>query len=104
MTESANLIQHVRDRLTVERKIVSELNATMKNDSMKQLLKRASTSLDDIENIFLRSAEKERRTPEALKKWLSYTDLVFEIAAQQRKVVEKALESFGPDAVAIQPR
>ncbi len=104
MNESDNLIQRVRDRLSAERKIVSELNATMKNDSIKLLLKRASDSLDDVENIFLLSAEKERRTPEALRMWLSATDLIFEIAARQRKVVEKALATFGPDAVAIHPR
>src|ERR1700720_4122590 len=102
MKESDDLIQPVRDRLAAERKIVSELNATIKNDSIKLLLlKRSSNSLDDVENIFLLSAETERRTPEELMRWLSTTDLIFEIAAQQRKVVEKALTTFGPNAIAI---
>jgi|SRR5215471_8738490 len=96
-------IQQVRARLTAERQLVSALEAKLKHDSIKQLLKRASNSLDDIENFFLRSAEQERRSPEALRKWLSNTDLVFHIAAQQRKVVEDALATYGPDVEAVFP-
>ena len=104
MNDPDNLIKKVRDRLRTERELVSELNAKVKHDSIRTLLKRASNSLDDVENIFLRSAEQERRTPDALRKWLSTTDLIFAIAAQHRKVVEKALATFGPDVVAIPPR
>jgi hypothetical protein len=101
MTDSEDLIQQVRERLRAERKLVAELDAKLKQDSLKQLLKRASNSLDDVEGFFLRSAEKEQRTPEALRKWLSNTDLIFRVAAQQRKIVENAVATYGPDAVAI---
>jgi hypothetical protein len=104
MSDRDNLIQQVRDRLRAERELVSELNAKIKHDSIKTLLKRASDSLDDVENFFLRSAEQERRTPDALRKWLSNTDLIFGIAAQHRTVVENALATFGPDVVAMHPR
>jgi hypothetical protein len=103
MNDPDNLIQQVRERLRIERELVSELNANLKHDSIRTLLKRASNSLDDVENIFLRSAEEERRTPDALRRWLSTTDLIFGIAAQHRKVVEKALATFGPDVVALYP-
>jgi hypothetical protein len=101
MADSEKLIQQVRERLRVERELVAKLDVTLKHESMKQLLKRAYNSLDDVENIFLRSAERERRGPVALQLWLRNTDLIFQIAAQQRKVVEDALATFGPDTVAI---
>jgi hypothetical protein len=104
MSDGDKLIQQIRDRLRTERKLVSELDAKIKHDSIRPLLKRASDSLDDVENIFLRSAEQERRTAEALRKWLSNTDLIFHIAAQHRKVVEDALATYGLEAVAIYPR
>jgi hypothetical protein len=104
MSDGDDLIQQIRARLRTERKLISDLDAKIKHDSIKQLLKRPSDSLDDVENVFLRSAERDRRTPEALQKWLSNTDLVFQIVAQQRKVVEAALATYGPDVVAVYPR
>jgi hypothetical protein len=71
MSDGDNLIQQIRTRLHAERKLVSDLDAKIKHDSIKQLLKRASDSLDDVENIFLRRAEQEGRTPDALRRWLT---------------------------------
>jgi uncharacterized protein YeeX (DUF496 family) len=101
MSDNDKLIRQVRTRLHAERKLVSDLDPKIKHDSIRQLLRRASSSLDDVDNIFLRSAEQERRTPDALRRWLGNTYLIFHIAAQQRRVVKGALAMYGPDVMAI---
>jgi len=101
--EAQELIEQKQVLLRAERKLVADLESRLKNDSMKQLLKRAANSLDDIEQIFLRSAEQERRTSDALRKWLGFTDVIFHIAAQQRRVVEDAVSAYGSDVVAVYP-
>jgi hypothetical protein len=101
--EDGALIQGIRDHVNAERRLIAEVEAKINHPSMKPLLKRASDTLDDVESVFLRGAEKEPRSSDGLRKWLSGTPAMFTIAEQQRKVVEDAIANYGPDVMAFYP-
>jgi len=69
---------------------------------IRQLIQRTSCTLDDVENFFLGSLDRESRTPAAESKWIGYAEFVFyPIAVPQRKQVQDIVAKYGPDFIAI---
>ena len=99
--ETIARVQNLRSRILAEKALLSDLDAKLVQPSMKPLLKHASNSLDDVEQLFLGKALEEPRTPAAESKWLDYAELFFQIAVQQRKGLEDILTMYGPGAVAV---
>ncbi len=97
--EANDRVRKIRSRVLAERALISDLDGQLTDNYLKQLLQRASYTLDDVENVFLGSALQEPRTPAAESTWLGYTEFVLEmIAVPQRKVVQDIVAKFGPNA------
>ena len=84
-----------------ERATLSALEFQISDLDLKQRLQQASSWLDDVENIFLRSAMRERRTPEALSRWLSYAAVPLQFAKQHRREIQKIVSTYGTKAKAV---
>lgn len=97
-SETDSRIQEIQSKAREERAAVSKLDDQVGDTYLKQLLRRSSHLVDDVENIFLRSARQEPRTPEALSSWLAHAEAVLHLAEQQRKLVESVVATYGPNA------
>lgn len=82
------LIQEIQQKVDAARVDVSALDAQLSDAGLKQRLKQASFWLDDVENVFLRSARQEKRTP-------------VEWAAQRAKEIHEIIWKCGPDAKSV---
>ena len=92
-------IKTIRSRVREERQLISKLNGTVIDASLKRLLRPASHLLDDVENFFLDvKILQEERTPAALAKWLREAERILQLASQQRRSFELVIKKFGPNA------
>jgi hypothetical protein len=54
-----------------------------------------------VQNVFLRSAMQERRTPEALSRWLSYAEFALQLAIERRREIQEIISTYGTNAKAV---
>ena len=95
-------VRNLRSKVREERAILADLEGQLKDSYMRQLIQRASYTLDDVENFFLGSLGRESRTPAAESKWMDHAEFVFhQIAVPQRKHVQDIVAKYGPDVIAI---
>jgi hypothetical protein len=94
-SEGNDRVEKIRAKVCAERRLISDLDGKIKDASIKQLLQRASCSLDDVQ--FLVRSSLQAQTPAYVSMWLSSAEVVVQIAAQQRKVVEDIVAKYGPD-------
>lgn len=94
-------IREIQSKVSEERLLISELEAKIKNPSLKSLLRGPSFTLDDLENLFIASALRETRTKDALTVWLDHAEFFLSLAKQERKAVEEMTATYGPDATLI---
>jgi hypothetical protein len=95
-------IQKILARILEEKGLVSNLDNTLTDAHLKALLKRASNSLGDVENLFLDTKIlQETRTDAALADWLGQAERELQHAVQQRKFVEDIVKKYGPNARTI---
>ena len=94
-------VQEIRSKVVAERALIADLNDRIKDSYLKRQLQFALCTLDDVENVFLGKALQEPRTPAAESAWIGYTEQVFQIAVQQRKVVDELIAKFGPSLISI---
>lgn len=92
-------IQEIRSKARGERVVISGLDSTIKDPSVKQLLQRASFSLDDVE--FLVRNALQAQNPDYVSMWLSAAETAVEIAALQRKLVQDIIAKYGPKVQSI---
>jgi hypothetical protein len=88
-------------KVSDERALISQLNGTISDPNLKQLLRPTSRLLNDVENYFLDARfleRKEARTATALVHWLDEADKLLQLAIQQRKSFELIVKKFGPNA------
>jgi hypothetical protein len=92
-------IEQIQSKVDAQRAIVSALDAKITDSALKLHLQQAAHWLHDVENVFLRSAREEKRTPEALTRWLSYAaEAPLQWAMNRRKHVEDIVAKYGPNA------
>jgi|SRR5580692_6237719 hypothetical protein len=96
-----NDIEVIRQRVESDGVLVTALDTRLSDAGLKQQLRLASLWLDDVENVFLRSARTEQRSPDALARWLSYTAFPLQMAQQKRKEIEAIVEKFGTNAQSV---
>ena len=92
-------IKAIRFTVREERQLISKLNGSVTDASLKRLLRPASYLLDNVENFFLDAKIlQEERTPAALAKWLREAERILQLASQQRRSFELIIKKFGPNA------
>ena len=100
--ESEDRVLDLRYKVREERAILADLEAKYKNSYIMQLIQRTSWTLDDVENFFLGSLDRQSRTPAYESKWIGNAQFVFyQIAVPQRKQVEDIVAKYGPDVISI---
>jgi hypothetical protein len=96
-----NDIEAIRQKVESERALVTALHASLSDAVLKEQLHLASLWLDDVENVFLRSARNEHRSPDALTRWLSYAAFPLQMAQQKRKEIEGIVGKYGTNAQSV---
>jgi hypothetical protein len=81
-------IEKIQSGVLAERVVISELHAQISDSELKHDLRRAIYCLDNIEDVFLRSARQDKRTPGALARWLSYAEFQLKMSAGRRAEVQ----------------
>ena len=100
--ESEYRVQDLRNELYEERTILADLEGQLIASYMRQWIQRITHTLDDVENFFLGSLDRESRTPTAKSKWIGHAEFVFhQIAVPQRKQVQDIVAKYGPSVIAI---
>jgi hypothetical protein len=100
--EANERVKTMRSRVGEDRVLLSMLDSVLTDAHLKQVLKRASNMLDDVEYLFLDAKIlKEPRTAAALTKWLGQGEKVLQFAVQQREFIEDIVETFGPNVRAV---
>lgn len=99
--QSNDRVQEIRSRVVAERALIADLDGRIKDSYLKRQLQFALCTLDDVENFFLGKALQEPRTLAAESAWVGYAEQVFQIAVQQRKVVDELVARFGPSLISI---
>jgi hypothetical protein len=100
--EFEDRVRDLRYKVREERATLADLEDQLKDSYMRQLIQRATYTLDDVENFFLGSLDQESRTPEAESTWIGYAEFVFHhMAVPQRKQVQDIVAKYGPDVIAI---
>ena len=100
--EIQDRIQFLREKIRHERTIIASLESQLKDSYMKQLIQGASNTLDDVEDFFLGSLERESRSPSAESNWIANAEFVFhQLAVPQRQHVQNIIEKYGPDVISI---
>ena len=94
-------IHAIRSQVDAERAALSALEVQISDLDLKERLKQASLWLDDVQNIFLRSAMQERRTLEALSRWLSYAEFPLQLAIERRREIQEIISTYGTNAKAV---
>ena len=94
-------IQEIQSKVDAERAQVAALDGQLSDSGLKKQLQQATSWLDDVENIFLLSARQEKRTPEALGRWLSYAVVPLDWAIQRRKQLQRNVANYGHNAQTI---
>jgi hypothetical protein len=94
-------IQAIRSQVDAERAALSALEVQISDLDLKERLKQASLWLDDVQNIFMRSAMQERRTPEALSRWLSYAAFALQLAIERRREIQEIVSKYGSNAKTV---
>jgi hypothetical protein len=94
-------IHAIRSQVDAERVALSALEVQISDLDLKQRLQQASFWLDDVQNVFLRSAMQERRTPEALSRWLSYAEFALQLAIERRREIQEIISTYGTNAKAV---
>jgi hypothetical protein len=92
---SATQRTELQDRIVQGRAAIALLKTTLRDQNMKDLLRRASFALDDAE-VSIRSAV-QARTPFWTVQWFTLASLEVEAAWRRINVIQTALESYGPD-------
>jgi hypothetical protein len=85
----------LQERIVQGRAAIALLKTTLRDQSMKDLLRRASFALDDAE-VSIRSAV-QARTPFWAVQWFTLASVEVEAAWRRINVIQTALESYGPD-------
>jgi hypothetical protein len=96
-----NDIEAIQQKVKSERALVTALDAKLSDAGLREQLRLASLWLDDVENVFLRSARHEQRTPDTLARWLSYAAFPLQMAQQKRKEIEAIVGKYGTNARSI---
>jgi hypothetical protein len=79
-------VQYLKSRVESERLAITTLGARISDLRLKEQLQQASFWLDDVE-MFLRCAQTQPRTPEALRRWLAYAEMPLQLAEERRKKI-----------------
>jgi hypothetical protein len=101
MPSADERIQQIQSRVEAERAHLSALDAQIKDQYLRRNLEEATHWLDDVENVFLRSARQQERTPDAFTRWLSYAEQPLAWAIARRKELEEIVAKYGPNAQTI---
>ncbi len=99
MQSSDLRVEEIKSKVQAEKDVISGLNNTIKDLFLKQLLQRASFSLDDVE-FLLRNA-LQVQIPDHVFMWLNAAETAVQIAAQQRKLVQDIVAKYGPNVRSI---
>jgi hypothetical protein len=101
MPSADDHIQQIQSRVEAERAHLSVLDAQIKDANLRRNLQEATPWLDDVENVFLRSARQQERTPEASARWLSYAEQPLGWAIARRKELQEIVAKYRPNAQTI---
>jgi hypothetical protein len=99
--QSEARIREIQSRVDAERTVIAALDGQLSDSGLKQQLQQVEHWLDDVESIFLRSAMREPRTPDALSRWLAYAMFALQMAIEKRKNVQEIVAKYGPNAQSI---
>jgi len=91
-----------RSRIREEKLLIANSQSLLKHQSGKDLFRRATNLLSDVESFFLcNEILEQRRSMVAWAAWLRYTEMVFDLAVQERKAAQRNVERFGPTVMTI---
>ena len=96
--QANDAIEQMRARIVAEKALNAAVNKrfTDKAPLLKRQLKFAADTRDDLERMFLPSAEKGDQTM-----WLHSAEVLFQIAVSYRKAVEELVNKYGSDIMSI---
>ena len=96
--QANDAIENMRARIVAEKALNAAVNNrfTDKAPHLKRQLKFAADTLDDLERMFLPSAEKGNQSM-----WLYGAEVLFQIAVSYRKAVEELVNKYGSDIMSI---
>lgn len=97
--QANDAIEKMRARINAERALNAAVNDrfTDKAPHLKRQLQFAADTLDDLERIFLPSAERGNQTM-----WLHSAEVLLQIAVSYRKAVEELVNKYGSDIMSIE--
>jgi len=101
MPSADDHIQQIQSRVEAERADRFVLDAQIKDATLRRNLQEATPWLDDEENVFLRSARQQERTPDTFARWLSYAEQHFGWAIARRQELQEIVAKYGPNAQTI---
>jgi hypothetical protein len=81
-------IEEIQSSVLAERVVISELHEQISDSELRHDLRRAMYCLENIEDVFLSSAMRDKRTPGALARWLSYAEFQLKMSAGRRAEVQ----------------
>ncbi len=84
-------VEMIRQKASAHLKRISDLEARVKDPSIRERLKHAKFTVGDVEGVFLSQLEREQRTPEQEARWLSYTVMVLALAELEINPIEDAV-------------
>jgi hypothetical protein len=88
-------IKSVQNWVGTKRAMLRQLNDKVKDPYARGLIKGASQRVSGIESMFLRSALTEKRTTDALSRWLDYTEAVLRLTEKECEKVQGVVAKFG---------
>ncbi len=104
-SETNDRAQRIRSKVLAGKASISDLNAQITDNYVKQLLQQASNWFDDVEVHFLGNLQHERIPPRTLaeeSRWLDYAEFFLErVAVPQLKAVQDMVAKFGPNIQSI---
>ncbi len=104
-SQTNDRIQRIRSKVLAGKASISDLNAQITDNYVKQLLQHASNWFDDVEVHFLKNLQHDRKPPRTLaeeSRWLDHAEFFLErVAVSQLKAVQDMVARFGPNIQSI---
>ena len=99
-SETNDRIQIIRSKVLAGKASISDLNAQVTDNYVKQLLQQASNWFDDVEVQFLRNLQHDPIPPRTVAEesiWLDHAEFFLErVAVPHLKAVQDMAVKFGP--------
>ena len=100
--ESEGRVRDLRSTIREERTKLAEFESQLKDSNVRKLIQNATNNLDDAENIFLRSLDRESKIPTVESMVIDIAEfVVYQLAVPLREKVQKLLKDYGPGVTLI---